>query len=80
MAELHSDREYAGGEEERRHIEEANRIANAGNTPRRMQAEVVVEEEPITEASPPGGHLSPSVRDAVLDENLDLPVSVGSLR
>ncbi|XP_021838327.2 uncharacterized protein [Spinacia oleracea] len=53
MAETQSEEEYNGGEERRprersqRHIEEANRVANAGNTPRRVQeAEVVVEEEP----------------------------------
>lgn len=44
------------------------------------EIEVVSEEDPDTGLPPPGEHLRPSVRDAVLDENLDLPFSVGALR
>lgn len=44
------------------------------------KAEVISEEDPGAGLPPPGGHLSPSVRDAVLDKNLDLLVLVGTLR
>lgn len=41
----------------------------------------MISEEDLNAGLPPlGGHLSPSVRDVVLDENLDMPVSVETLQ
>lgn len=52
--------------------EEANRLANARHTPHRVpKVEVISEEDPDAGLPPPGGHLNPSVGDAVFDENLD---------
>lgn len=76
--------------------EDVNRLANAAHTLHLViEIKVIGEEDPGAGLPPPGGHRSPSVRDAVSNEKLDFfrlgkdavlnkkfdfPVSVGTLR